>query len=240
METPTLLVSFLAGIVLFASPCVAPLIPAYMASIAGVRLSDLAVESGSRRRALQRTILKNAIIFVLGFSLVFILLGSFIGYLSSLILGFQLWLNRVGGALIIVLAFHMLGLVRIPVLDREANIAAPRSSDGSLKSAVMGASFGISWTPCTGPVLGAILALSATTASLAHSATLMTAFSAGLALPFLATGIFTTGMARFLANAPHVLGWMNRVGGVFLLALGVIVFSGQLQKIIGIFYNWVA
>lgn len=112
METPSLVISFLAGLALFASPCVAPLIPAYLATISGVRLSELQQD---KKRVVQRAILSHAIIFVLGFSLVFILLGTVVGYLSSLIVGFQVWLNRIGGGLIIVLAFHMLGLIKIPL-----------------------------------------------------------------------------------------------------------------------------
>jgi cytochrome c-type biogenesis protein len=234
METPTLLVAFIGGLILFASPCVAPLIPAYMASISGVRLSDLQQES---RRELQVTILKNSLFFILGFSVVFILLGTFIGFLSSQIAGFQVWLNRIGGALVIVLAFHMLGLIKIPLLERGATVGAPSGAKGYLKTALMGLSFGVSWTPCTGPVLGAIFALSATTASLVQSATLMTAFSLGLAVPFLLTGLFTVGVAQFFARSPHILKWVNIIGGIFLLFLGVFIFTGRLQWLFGLFYG---
>jgi len=235
METPGLVISFLTGIALFASPCVAPLIPAYLATISGVRLSELQQDE---KRAVQRAILSHALVFVLGFSLVFVLLGTFVGYLSSLAVGFQVWLDRVGGALIIVLAFHMLGLIKIPLLEREAALGAPKGASGRWKSAIMGISFGISWTPCTGPVLGAILALSATTGSWLQAAALMSAFSAGLAVPFLMAGWFTMGAARLLARSPAALIWINRIAGVFLLALGVIVFSGRLQGLIGLFYRW--
>ena len=234
METPTLFVAFLGGLILFASPCVAPLIPAYMASISGVRLTEM--QEGGRKE-LQRAIMKNAIVFVLGFSIIFILVGMFIGYISQQVAGFQVWLNRIGGGLIIVLAFHMLDLIKIPFLDREAQVGTPTATKGYIKTALMGLSFGISWTPCTGPILAAILALSATTASLTQSAYLMSAFSLGLAIPFLITGFFTVGVARFFARSPNVLLWVNRIGGVFLLVLGVFIFSGRLPALIGSFYG---
>lgn len=234
MEAPNLFVAFIGGLILFASPCVAPLIPAYMASISGVRLTELQKES---RRELQITILKNSLFFILGFSVIFILIGTFIGFLSSQVPGFQIWLNRIGGSLVIVLAFHMLGLIRIPFLDREASIGTPSGAKGYVKTTLMGLSFGISWTPCTGPVLGAIFALSATTSSLVQSATLMTAFSLGLALPFLITGLFTVGVTQFFARSPRFLKITNIIGGIFLLFLGVFIFTGRLQWLFGLFYG---
>jgi len=234
LAAPSYLIAFIGGLILFASPCVAPLIPAYMASISGGRLSEIAE---TPRRELQRLIFRNAIVFILGFSIVFILLGMFVGYLSQQIAGFQIYLNRIGGGFIIILAFHMLGLIKIPLLDRETTIGTPENIHGSLRTAFMGVSFGITWTPCTGPILAGILALSATSASLVASAALMTAFSLGLAVPFLITGLFTVHVARFLSGHPRLLTAMSFVGGLFLLVLGVLIFSGRLQWLMGQFYS---
>lgn len=235
METPGLFVSFIAGILLFVSPCVAPIIPAYLASIAGVRVSQL---QGERSGELQRRIFQNALAFIAGFSVIFILMGTFIGALSSLVPGFQVWLNRLGGALILVLAFHLLGLVEIPFLERSSSLASQVSGapPGYLRSALLGLSFGVSWTPCTGPILAAILAFTATSGSYLQGAGLMTAFSAGLALPFLLTGFFTGTAARWLAQAPLL--WLNRASGILLLGMGVVVFTGRLQGLIGFVSNW--
>jgi len=237
MEAPGLFISFLAGILLFISPCVAPIIPAYLASIAGVSLSSL---KSTPPRALQWRILQNALAFVIGFSLIFILIGTFIGYLSGLVPGFQTWLNRIGGGLILILSFHLLGLIKIPFLERELSLSAKMSHapPGYLRSALMGFSFGVSWTPCTGPILAGILAFAATSGSYWQGAGLMTAFSAGLALPFLLTGLFTMGAARWLAASPRLILWLNRAAGLLLLVLGVIVFSGRVQGLVGWVSNW--
>jgi cytochrome c-type biogenesis protein len=238
MEAPGLFVSFIAGIVLFASPCVAPIIPAYLASIAGVNLSRLQTDV---QRDLQRRIFQNALAFVLGFSAVFILIGTFMGALSSLTPGFQIWLNRIGGALIIILSLHLLRLIQIPFLERGASLRSQLRDalpPGHLRSATMGLAFGVGFSPCTGPVLGAILAYTATSGSTLHGAMLMTSFSAGLALPFLLTGLFTLGVARWLGSVPRLLQGIQLTGGVMLLALGVIVFTGRLPGLIGILYSW--
>ncbi len=239
MEAPGLLVSFMAGIVLFVSPCVAPLIPAYLASLAGVNLRQLPRESADRR-ALQGRVFQNALAFVMGFSIVFILMGTFIGTLSGLVPSFQSWLNRIGGALILILSLHMLGLIEIPLWRRGISLTPqvgggiPR---GLLRSAAMGLAFGVSFSPCTGPALGAILAYTATEGSTLKGAMLMTSFSAGLAVPFLLTGLFTLGVARWLNSAPRLLEGLQLAGGVLLLALGVLVFTGRLPSLIGFWYG---
>lgn len=238
MDAPGLFVSFIAGIVLFASPCVAPMIPAYLASIAGVNLSRLQTDV---QRDLQRRIFQNALAFVSGFSVIFILLGTFLGALSSLMPGFQIWLNRIGGTLILILSLHLLGLLKIPFLERGASLPSQLGGalpPGHLRSAVMGLAFGVGFSPCTGPVLGAILAYTVTGGSTLKGAMLMTSFSAGLALPFLLTGLFTIGIAKWLGSVPRLLQGIQLTGGVMLLALGVIVFTGRLPALIGLLYSW--
>ena len=230
METPGLSASFLAGVLLFFSPCIAPVIPAFLASISGTGLRSLDELHGSSR--LQ--VLMNAITFILGFSVMFIALGSTLGYLGSLIPNFQTWVNRVGGVVIIVLALQMLGLINLPFISQSMQAQSVKTRrSGSFSSVLMGASFGLSWTPCTGPILAGILALSVSTASMAQAAVLMTAFSAGLAVPFLVTGFFTAAVSKFLRSAPKLIGAIHMVAGVLLLAMGVLVFTGRVQWLIG-------
>jgi cytochrome c-type biogenesis protein len=172
--------------------------------------------------------------FVLGFSIMFILLGSTLGYLGSLIPNFQTWVNRVGGVIIIVLALQMLGLIHLPLISQSLQVRSITTQrSGLLSSVLMGASFGVSWTPCTGPILAGILALSASTASMAQAALLMTAFSVGLAIPFLVTGFFTAAVSKFLRAAPKLIGAVHLIAGVLLLAMGVLVFTGRVQWLIG-------
>jgi len=228
METPTLALAFVSGMLLFFSPCIAPVIPAYLASIAGVRWSELEDQRQARRR-----VMTNALFFVLGFSLLFIVMGSTLGYLSGLMVGVQFWINRIGGVIILVLALHMLELIDIPFLSREFNVGHKVGGGGYARSAAMGGAFGLAWTPCTGPILAAILALSATSGSFLQGAWLMSAFSLGLAVPFMVAGAFTAGVSRWLREHGGAMRWANRVAGVLLIALGVFVFTGRVQTLLG-------
>lgn len=230
METPTLVAAFLAGIALFLSPCIAPLIPAYLVSIAEVRWDEL------ERRGTRRKILTNALAFVLGFSALFILVGTLLGTLSGW-LGFRVWINRIGGALVLVLALHLLELIRLPFLDRELHVGSKVKRRGYLGSALMGGAFGLAWSPCTGPILAAILALSASTGAVGQSALLMTVFSAGLAVPFLLAGAFTGQVAAWLRRHRQTMLWVNRAAGIVLIALGVLIFTGRVDAVLGRFFS---
>ncbi|MFQ5794368.1 MAG: cytochrome c biogenesis CcdA family protein [Candidatus Bipolaricaulia bacterium] len=233
IQAPSLLISFGAGLTLFFSPCIAPIIPAYLANIAGV---DATALSGDASRSVRRQILKNAFAFVIGFSVLFILLGSTLGYLSGLLSGFQVWMNRIGGTLILILALHMLGIIEIPLLNRSFEVGAGKGGEkrkSYLGSTIMGASFGLGWTPCTGPILAAILAFAATTGSTYQGTILLIAFSAGLAIPFLVTGLFTSAIARWLRSSPKLIVRINQAAGAVLVALGVIIFAGRIQALIG-------
>lgn len=233
METPSLAISFISGMLLFFSPCIAPVIPAYLASISGVRWSEL-----QDQKSIRWDMMANAFAFVIGFSLIFVALGSTLGYLSSLMVGLQVWINRVGGMLIIVLALHMLELINIPFLSREFNVSGKVQRKGYVGSALMGSAFGLAWTPCTGPILAAILALSATSGSFVQGAWLMTAFSAGLAIPFLLAGAFTAGVSEWLSSHRGFIAGANRAAGVLLIVLGVFIFTGRVQTLLGAMFNF--
>jgi cytochrome c-type biogenesis protein len=234
MEAPTLIVAFFAGMTLFISPCIAPLIPAYLASISGVRWSEL-----SQKNEIRWQVMKNALAFVVGFSLIFILAGMLLSFLSSEIIGLKEWINRIGGLLILVLALHMLELINIPFLNREFNATGKVSNKGQwYSSALMGSTFGLAWTPCTGPILALILSLSANTGSVSEGSMLMVAFSSGLALPFLLTGAFSASVSSWLMKNRHIIVWFNRVAAVLLIVLGIYIFTGRIETLLGAFFNF--
>ncbi len=230
-ELPSFLGALVAGLVLFFSPCIAPVIPAYLSSISGVSWKEM------NEGGINWKVMSNAFAFVLGFSALFILMGMMLGFFST-VSGFRTWVNYIGGTLILVLALHMLELITIPFLNREFNVSGKVKPKGYLGSTMMGASFGLAWTPCTGPVLAAILTLAADTGEVFQSGWLMLGFSVGLAIPFLLTGLFTAQVTQWLARQRNFMKWLNRVTGVVLLVLGVLIFTGRLDGLLGRLFNW--
>lgn len=226
----SLLAAFVAGVFSISSPCVLPLVPLYLTHLAGVT----ATEAGAPARG---RVLANATAYVLGFSLVFIAVGVALGAAGalvttgSLVAEHRYWLVRAGGALLVFLGCHQIGLVRLPFLDRERRLLAQRVSTGHLTSSfVVGASFGAGWSPCAGPILGAILTMAAGQGDPARAAVLLTAYSAGLAVPFLGAALFGTSAGIIRRLAPR-LQTMSTVAGSVMLTVGAIMLLGIYQQI---------
>lgn len=223
MITFPLFVAFVAGIVSFLSPCVLPLIPGYLAYLAGTSVG----EGGSKRRE----IFLNSLSFVLGFGLVFALLGVLLNtLLSAIAYDVQIWLSRIGGTLIIAFGLYLTGLLKISFLDREHKFNV-RSQFKSryLTSLVFGAAFAAGWTPCVGAVLGSILGLAATQPGIAF--TLLITYSAGFGLPFLAVGLFTSQAANLITRYGQRVVYINKTFGVLLIILGILIFTQTLNRL---------
>ncbi|HET7170533.1 MAG TPA: cytochrome c biogenesis protein CcdA [Gaiellales bacterium] len=202
--------AFAAGLVSFATPCVLPLVPAY--------LSAIGASSTDSSRAL-----RAAAPFVVGFSAVFIALGVAVGLAGSVVTDHRLDLIHLGGIVIVAMGFVMMGLLRVPVLERSLTpgVEPARASGSAL---LLGGAFGLCWTPCVGPVLGSILALAATEATAARGAGLLAAYAAGLAIPFLAVALGlgqAMSAARFLRDRYTTV---RIVSGLILVAAGLLVF----------------
>ncbi|HEV2358090.1 MAG TPA: cytochrome c biogenesis protein CcdA [bacterium] len=213
----SLAIAFFAGVLGFFSPCVVPLIPGYLSFVSGVSLLEL--DAAARRRQMGRVV-GATLLFVLGFSLVFTGLGASASLLGGFILGNRELLGRIGGAVVIVFGLVMLGVLRVPGFYRERRIAFARRPAGLAGIVLVGMAFGFAWTPCVGPVLGAILTLAATTARAADGAVLLFAYSLGLALPFLATAALLTsafGALRAIGRYAHAI---EVTGGAFLVVMG--------------------
>jgi cytochrome c-type biogenesis protein len=209
--------AFAAGLVSFATPCVLPLVPAYLSAI-GASATDPS-------RAL-----RAAAPFVIGFSAVFIALGVAVGLAGSLVTDHRLDLIHLGGIVIVAMGFVMMGLLRVPLLERSlAPGVEPARASGS--SLLLGGAFGLCWTPCVGPVLGSILALAATQATAARGAGLLAAYAAGLAIPFLAVALgvgHAMRAARFLRDRYSVV---RVASGAILVAAGLLVFFDKMYVI---------
>ena len=225
-------VAFLAGLVSFASPCVLPIIPGFLAYIAGASLNGSATtDSGSQRRA----IFLSSVFFVLGFSVVFALLGVLLNtVLVNVAYGAQTWLARIGGTVIIVFGLYLVGLLHIPWLGRAHTMKvsvgkAAGNRSRYVTSFLFGFAFAAGWTPCVGAILGAIIALAA-----AHPGSaffLLLSYSLGLGAPFLIVGLFASQAARFIESHSTVFVWISKVFGVILVILGIFVFTQELSRV---------
>lgn len=220
-----LFVAFAAGLLSFLSPCVLPLVPSYVGFLTGMTLPEL---SGRRRVALV-----HAFLFVAGFSLVFVLLGASATALGSALKYYQVWIARVGGVLVILFGLMCLGAIKLGLLGQERRLQLQHKPVGYLGSALVGVAFGAGWTPCIGPVLGAILSLAATTDSVARGMLLLGVYSVGLAVPFLLAAVAVDSFLEWFQRFRRFLPWVMRVSGVLLILVGLLMVSGQFTRLAG-------
>jgi cytochrome c-type biogenesis protein len=224
-----LAIAVLAGLLSFLSPCVLPLVPSYLAFVTGV--GGAAPDNQLARRGLA---FRHACAFVAGFSLVFILLGASATALGQALNDDRLWLSRIGGALLILFGLTLVGALRWAPLQRDLRVlpqAVAGHRAGYIGSGVIGAAFGAGWSPCIGPVLGGILTLAATSSDVGGGVALLTAYSLGLAIPFLLAAIAAERFARLRGRAGNWLAWTNRISGALLIALGILMVTGDMQRI---------
>ncbi len=219
--------AFLAGLISFLSPCVLPLVPAYVSYVAGQSVEDLRARRAASARL---AALGLSGFFVLGFSTVFVAFGASATVLGQLFLSYRYEANIAGGALIIVFGLFLTGLLRVPGFHREWRFHGAVRGGRPLGAYLMGLAFAFGWTPCIGPVLGAILTVSAVSPALSQGVALLAVYAFGLAVPFLATALFT---GVFLAR----LKWLGRIGGrlqlvagVVLVIMGLAMITGQLSR----------
>lgn len=220
-----ILATFLAGAISFLSPCVLPLVPGYISYIAGQ--SDLAAtRSAGLRERLSTAAL--SLCFIVGFSTVFVLLGAGAGVIGQMLLAWRAELNLIGGGIIILFGLVMLGAFPIGILlhDTRFNLDVPGGRP--IGAYVLGLAFAFGWTPCIGPILGAILTVSASAAQLSDGAWLLTIYSAGLGVPFLLTALFTDAIATRLKNIGRAGRILYKLAGGVMVAMGIAIMTGQM------------
>ena len=221
--TPSFALAFLAGLLSFLSPCVLPLIPSYVGFLTGLTLEELEARRG--------TAVLHGLWFVAGFSLVFILLGATASALGVWLLHSQVWIGRIGGVIVILFGLYLLGLLRPAFLMRERKVQLARKPLGYAGSAVVGVTFGAAWTPCIGPILGAILTLAAAQGSVGHGAALLAVYSIGLAVPFLVTALALDRFLVWFQRFRPYLVWVERIAGILLIILGVLLVTDRFTLI---------
>ncbi|MGH8705636.1 MAG: cytochrome c biogenesis CcdA family protein [Burkholderiales bacterium] len=219
--------AFAAGLVSFVSPCVLPLVPAYVSYVAGQPLREDVRQPDARRRLAALTL---SAFFVLGFSAVFVTLGASATFLGRLLLQYRYEANLVGGAIVIVFGLLMLGMTRgLPWLMRDFRFHPRLRGGRPLPALILGVAFGFGWTPCIGPILGAILTLSAVQTSTSAGVGLLATYAAGLGVPFLLTALFTRELADRL-KALRRFGALLQIGaGLILILMGIAMITGRLS-----------
>jgi len=214
-------IAFTAGLLSFLSPCVLPLVPSYLTFVTGMSLEDL--QAGHNRR----TTLVHSLLFVLGFSLVFVLLGASASFLGQFFRHYEVWISRIGGVVIILLGLHLLGVFRIAPLMREKRMQLHDRPVGYFGTVGVGMAFGAGWTPCIGPILGAILTYGFTQETMWAGVGLLSVYSLGLAVPFLLSSL---ALDAFLKTFRRFRGWipvLEKASGALLIFLGILLLTGQ-------------
>ena len=215
--------AFAAGLLSFLSPCVLPLVPSYLSFVTGLGMEEL--ESGDA--ALRRTTLIHSLLFVAGFSSIFLALGASASFLGQILREYQVWIARIGGGIVVLFGLHLLGLTPFRWLQRERRMHLERKPVGYVGSFLVGVTFGAGWTPCIGPILGGILTFAATRQTLGEGVQLLAFYSAGLAVPFLLSAVaFTWFLATFKRLRRHIV-WVERASGALLVLVGLLLLSGQ-------------
>ncbi len=228
-DSVSVIVAFGAGLLSCLAPCTLALVPGYVSYMAGF---SLAQADGPSFGGVRFAALTNTLAFALGFMAVFVLLGASLGVVSHGLSASGTWLNRVSGVFIIGLGLVTLGLVRIPIMERGFGLRfLPGNNLRYLGSALVGATFAVGWTPCVGPVLGAIFVLAGASGSVASSTLLLGSYSLGLMIPFIVAGVATGWTSGLLRRYGKWLTYANTVAGVMLIALGIMLFTGVLPLI---------
>lgn len=219
-----------AGAISFLSPCVLPLVPPYLCYMAGVSVEDFRGNAGVAAKAGARgALIAASIAFVLGFSTVFIALGAGASTIGRLLRVYQEPLAMIAGALIILMGLNFLGIVRIPLLSREARFQSQGKPASALAAYVMGLAFAFGWTPCIGPVLGPILTLAGGRETVSEGALLLAAYSLGLGIPFLVAALFSGAFMKFLGKFRVHLGRVEKAIGALLVVAGIFFLTGGVQ-----------
>ena len=218
-------IAFGAGVLSFLSPCVLPLVPSYLSFVTGMSLEDL--QEGVNRR----TTLVHSLLFVAGFTGIFLLLGASASFLGQFLRAYETWISRVGGLVIIVLGLHLAGAFRLTPLMREKRVHLHDKPAGYLGTLGVGAVFGAGWTPCIGPVLGAILTFAASQEQFWSGVFLLFVYSLGLAVPFLLSSLALDVFLRVFSRFRRLLPVVQVASGILLVLLGLLLLTGTFSAL---------
>jgi len=221
MSNVPFFIALAAGFLSFLSPCVLPLLPSYLSFITGVSLEEL-IQRGKDSRMRKITII-NSLIFIFGFSLVFVLLGTSVSLVGNILFRYQIWITRIGGIFIIIFGLHLTGVLNLSLLQRDKRIHLGRRPLGYLGSFLAGIVFAAGWSPCIGPILGAILFYAASQNSILLGISLLVVYSLGLAIPFFLSSLALQIFLEYYAKLRKHLRLVSLISGGLLIAVGVLL-----------------
>ncbi len=223
-ETITYPAAFLAGLLSFLSPCILPLIPAYFSFITGLSLDELT----QNKRETRNKVILSTLFYVAGFSFIFILLGASASFLGGLTSQYYWVVRYLGGAIILIFGFHLLGIINIKGLNFEKKFHVQQKPLHLMGTFVIGMAFGAGWSPCIGPMLGSILIVAGNQNTVLEGMLLLTVYSAGLAIPFIAMSIFINYILEFMKKATKFIGVLNKISGILLILIGLLLIFDKL------------
>jgi cytochrome c-type biogenesis protein len=225
----SLFIAFSAGLLSFVSPCVLPLVPSYITYITGVSFHELTgAQSKSRLRWVT---IFHSLLFISGFSSIFILMGASASYLGQLLAQYQQWIMKAGGVLIILLGIHFTGLISLPFLQMEKRFELRKKPFGYLGSFFVGIIFAAGWTPCIGPILTTILIYASTSKSFYKGICLLSIYSVGLGLPFFLSSLAFNSFLSTFEKIKRYMRVITLVSGLFLIAIGILMLTDTFQEI---------
>ena len=223
MTEVNVFVAFAAGVFSFLSPCVLPLIPSYLSFVSGVSLEEM---RGAQAAARVRTrVLLNSVAFILGFSLVFVSLGASASFLGSLFLGYRDAFRLVGGFFVLLVGLYLVGAFKIAALERYLQFDLKDKPAGYLGSVLVGITFAVAWTPCVGPVLGAVLALAGASGEVGRGIFLLSSYAAGLGVPFFLSAMAVNSFLQFSQRFRRYIHAVHVLGGVLLIIAGILLIT---------------
>lgn len=226
-QTVSYTIAFTAGFLSFVSPCVLPLVPSYVSYITGLSLEQLTDPEGQKQ--VRWVTIKNSLLFILGFSLIFIAFGASATVIGQGLLVYQGILRKIGGGLVILFGLYLIGVLKIPFLMTYRQYQFQNRPSGALGSVLIGVAFAAGWTPCVGPILGTILLYASTTQSLTAGIKLLSVYSIGLGLPLLITALGVNAFLTTFKKLKDYLWIVSLISGIFLIIVGVMIFTNSLR-----------
>jgi cytochrome c-type biogenesis protein len=227
-QTPdiSLFIAFAAGLLSFVSPCVLPLVPSYVTYITGLTMEELTSET--TRARVRGTIIINSLLFIVGFSAVFIAFGASASLAGQLLLTYQDFIRKLGGVLIVIFGLYVMGLIKLKFLMAEKRVHFTSRPAGYIGSFLVGVAFAAGWTPCVGPILGTILLYASTTDSMMTGIKLLSSYSLGIALPLFVTALAVDSFLNYFKKIKTYMHTISVVSGVFLVVVGVMIYTNSL------------
>ncbi|GJL67101.1 MAG: cytochrome C biogenesis protein CcdA [Nitrospirales bacterium] len=226
----SILAAFSAGFLSFISPCVLPLVPSYLSYITGLSVEELS--NVQERERFRKVIMVNSLLFIAGFSSVFIAFGASASFVGQMLYQYQDLIRKIGGVLIAVFGLYLMGILKLSFLMTERKLLHfEKRPLGYIGSFLVGTAFAAGWTPCVGPVLGGILAYASTTESMQDGIVLLTSYSVGLGLPFFLTAFGVDSFLTHFKKVRHYLGAISMVSGVLMVTIGVMLYVNSVTMI---------